>query len=90
MKSLHSFSRSESEIETARDREREVKKNLENSRETRISLFSALKRSSAEKINMEIFAQHLKKRLNDGKKSYSCNQCNYTNDRPSEKTYVVS
>ena len=32
MKSLHSFSRSESEIETARDREREVKRK-NNSRE---------------------------------------------------------
>ena len=42
MKFLHSLSRSESEIEMARDREREVKmkKNLENSRETRISLVS--------------------------------------------------
>ena len=40
MKSLHSFSRSESEIETARDREREVKMK-KNSRETRISLVSA-------------------------------------------------
>ena len=43
MKSLHSFSRSESEIETARDQEQEVnmkKKILENSQETRISLVS--------------------------------------------------
>ena len=29
-------------------------------------------------------AKHPKKPLNDGKKSYSCNQCNYTNDRLSQ------
>ena len=39
IKSLHSFLRSESEIETARDREREVKMKI-NSRKTRISLIS--------------------------------------------------